>query len=111
MDLSEAQIADLGRRLRILRGELETQLRVTGAADHARGPRVTRVDLQLREVEQRRRLQLVLEALRRLENEAYGLCQACSAGIDYEYLQTQPEARFCTSCAAHGVLPAAHTSG
>lgn len=112
MELSEAQIADLGRRLRILRGELETQLRIAERGDFARGaPHVTPVDWQRREIEQRRRLQLVRAALERLEKEAYGLCQQCGADLGYEQLAAEPEAMFCAACRVHGALPHGHPPG
>ncbi len=101
MALTREQIVDIGRRLQMLRGELETQLRVTAAGDARRAPLVTPVDLQLREVEQRKRLQLVAEALERLEKQAYGLCGQCGAEIDYEHLVETPEAAFCASCQLH----------
>ena len=102
MELTKAQIEDLARRLAMLRGELETQLRVATGGDAQRAPLVMRVDLQSREIEQRRRLRLVTEALDRLEKRAYGLCTKCSAEIDYERLSEEPEAMFCASCALHG---------
>ena len=38
------------------------------------------------------------EALERMEEGAYGVCQHCGTEIPFERLQVQPSARFCVEC-------------
>ena len=40
------------------------------------------------------------DALRRLDEETYGLCESCSTPIPYERLEAIPHARRCVSCPA-----------
>lgn len=47
---------------------------------------------------ERHQLELVVEALRRLDDGSYGVCTNCSAAIRYERLQVFPEARTCSVC-------------
>ena len=47
-----------------------------------------------------KRLKEVQEALDRLEQGTYGICQKCGKEIEKERLQAYPEARYCASCAA-----------
>jgi DnaK suppressor protein len=47
----------------------------------------------------RRALDLVVEALRRLDDGGYGRCVSCNAGIDLERLAILPEADRCLECA------------
>lgn len=43
-------------------------------------------------------LQQVQEALNRLDNGTYGVCEACDQPIDPARLEALPQARFCLSC-------------
>ena len=44
------------------------------------------------------RLTRTESALRRLENDEYGLCAGCEEEIGYARLKAQPEAPFCIDC-------------
>ena len=43
-----------------------------------------------------RELRELEAAVRRVDDGAYGICEACKAGIPEERLEAQPAARFCT---------------
>lgn len=43
-------------------------------------------------------LQLVRQALARMEDGSYGLCEHCGEPIGYSRLNARPEARFCIAC-------------
>ena len=43
-------------------------------------------------------LQLVEQAVKRLEDDEYGICLSCEEEIDEKRLQAKPEAPFCTKC-------------
>lgn len=43
-------------------------------------------------------LQEVLDALERIENGGYGICENCQKEIDIERLRANPAARTCTDC-------------
>jgi DnaK suppressor protein len=45
-----------------------------------------------------RQLQMVDEALQRIEDDEYGMCQNCSNQIPPKRLQAIPWARFCLNC-------------
>ncbi len=45
-----------------------------------------------------RQLQMIDEALQRIEDEEYGVCQNCSKEIMPKRLQAVPWARFCIDC-------------
>lgn len=45
-----------------------------------------------------RQLQMIDEALRRIEDEEYGECQNCGNSIQPKRLQAIPWARYCLSC-------------
>ncbi len=47
---------------------------------------------------QQRRLQRVRAALRRIDEEEYGLCVDCGEAIGFARLEAQPEAPFCIGC-------------
>ena len=40
------------------------------------------------------------DALRRLDDATYGVCESCAASIPYERLEAIPHARRCVSCPA-----------
>jgi RNA polymerase-binding protein DksA len=40
------------------------------------------------------------EALRRIENNTYGICQECNKNISPERLEAVPHARLCIECKA-----------
>jgi DnaK suppressor protein len=45
-----------------------------------------------------RQLQMVDEALQRIEDDEYGVCQNCSKDIQTKRLQAIPWARYCLNC-------------
>ena len=45
-----------------------------------------------------RQLQMVDEALRRIENDEYGVCQNCNKEIQMKRLAAIPWARYCLDC-------------
>lgn len=47
----------------------------------------------------RRRLALLIEQMKRVENEDYGLCAECGAEIPFERLMAAPETELCVKCA------------
>jgi len=44
------------------------------------------------------RLQDIMDALKRMENGTYGICDNCKKEIDVERLKANPAARTCISC-------------
>lgn len=44
------------------------------------------------------RLEEILEAKERLENETYGFCEQCYISIPWRELCSQPEKRVCSTC-------------
>lgn len=48
--------------------------------------------------ENRRTLQLVMEALDRIKNGGYGLCAACREEVQHKRLEAVPWARYCIEC-------------
>ena len=45
-----------------------------------------------------KRLQEIIEALERMENGTYGLCDNCKKEIDIERLRANPAAKTCITC-------------
>lgn len=45
-----------------------------------------------------KKLQEVLDALERMENGTYGICENCQKEIDIERLRANPSARTCIKC-------------
>lgn len=75
------------------------------AVDVAVG-RLSRLDsMQMEEVRKdatrRRNLRIhkLQEALRRMDDGSYGLCEGCGKWIDYARLEQRPEATLCGTCA------------
>lgn len=67
--------------------------------------RVSRIDaiaqqrmVQASRATQKRRLQHVRAALRRVDEDDYGVCATCGEEIGFPRLQAQPEAPFCIAC-------------
>lgn len=109
--LSESQLAEL-------RDELDAELtrlrRTLVSTEEAAKPvlldqsalgRLSRVDaLQNQHLEKdmldrhRARESEVLEALRRLDDGTYGICETCGQPIPYGRLLVMPEARSCATC-------------
>ena len=52
-------------------------------------------------------LSQVVAALRRIEDDSYGLCQDCGEPIDERRLRALPATPFCTACQAIHERPAA----
>jgi DnaK suppressor protein len=49
----------------------------------------------------RQELEAIEEALLRLENGSYGLCEVCGQPIEPRRLEIMPEAPLCRNCASH----------
>jgi len=108
--LTEAQRVSLRRALEVLEGQLANahEASADGAApvdlDEPIG-RISRMDAiaQQRMVEasrasMQRRLQQVRAALRRFEEDEYGVCVTCGEGVGLRRLEARPEAAFCIAC-------------
>jgi len=50
------------------------------------------------EISLEKQLQDVLDALKRIENGTYGICENCKKEIGIERLQANPSARICINC-------------
>jgi RNA polymerase-binding transcription factor DksA len=46
----------------------------------------------------RRELDAIEQALRRIDEGRYGICQACGGPMGMQRIRAIPEARFCVSC-------------
>ncbi len=103
------QLIELEIKVRELVAELEqaithADLRPPGQLDGTEG-RLSRQDSLMRhqmemEAQRRRqlRLQLLKEALHRMDAGTYGICKACGKEIEYSRLELQPEALVCSDC-------------
>ncbi len=100
-------------RLLSLKAELQAALAGTQEQagtvdlDQAAVGRLSRVDAlqaQAMAQEQERRTQIRLEqvvnAVARLDNDAYGICVRCGDDISEGRLEARPEAPFCLACAS-----------
>ena len=111
MDLTLAQRDELRSDLEGLVGELEAALE--GSAEAARPVeldqpavgRVSRIDaiqqqkmLEANRHSQRARLQLVRQALRRMDDDEYGECRDCGESVGHARLKARPESLFCLRC-------------
>jgi DnaK suppressor protein len=110
--LSEAQLeelrAELERQLRKLQRSMRTTTRAMKPVelDQTSVGRLSRIDslqtqgltagLQARE---QAKLGQILEALKRMEREAYGTCVVCGEPVAFERLMVFPEAPNCAACA------------
>jgi len=57
-------------------------------------------------VHQQKYLEDINDALKKIENGTYGICETCSKEIEYERLKAIPYAKECISCAkAHQINP------
>jgi len=77
-----------------LRRDLEFELEALAPGDG----RVGENTLQGLAPRARRRARQILEILRRMSSEAYGICVACRAPIAYERLSVLPETMLCAPC-------------
>jgi len=50
------------------------------------------------------RLQEINETLKKMEGDAYGICENCSLAIDARRLKVIPVTKFCVECAKKAVL-------
>jgi DnaK suppressor protein len=73
--------------------------------DQTKMGRVSRIDaIQQQEMARsseasaRRRLALVRQALKALEEDEYGYCRLCEEPIAFRRLQARPESPFCVEC-------------
>ncbi|MFL5263317.1 MAG: TraR/DksA family transcriptional regulator [Anaeromyxobacteraceae bacterium] len=55
----------------------------------------------------RRELDLIEDALRRIEAGSYGNCEECGGPMGLQRLRAIPEARFCLTCSGHRAADAA----
>ena len=112
-DLTEAQKRELNQALFCLRSELQKLLVDSNdgaqpvSLDEPIG-RLSRMDaLQQQSMVQanrrtaQTRLARVESALRRCDEDEYGLCVECEEEIGYARLKAQPEAPFCINCQGH----------
>ncbi len=90
-----------------LKGEAEAEESdpAAVAVDVAIG-RLSRLDsMQMEEIRKdgvrrrNERIHLLQEALRRMDDGSYGVCESCNEWIQYERLQERPEADLCSGCA------------
>ena len=65
--------------------------------DHASSDRDRELALMLADRE-REKLTLVDDALKRIENGTYGICESCEEVIDKERLMAMPFTKLCLSC-------------
>ena len=113
--LAPAQLAQIRDELLRALARLERSLRIAGAAERAVDleqdtvGRLSRIDaLQnqglVRQLEERERTQLtqIADALRRIDEGVYGLCNACGVAVPFERLLVYPETRACAACATRG---------
>jgi RNA polymerase-binding transcription factor DksA len=49
----------------------------------------------------RRELDAIEQALRRIDEGRYGICQACGGPMGMQRIRAIPEALFCVSCSGH----------
>jgi len=49
----------------------------------------------------RQELEAIEEALQRIENGTYGICEACGHAIEPRRLEVMPETPFCRNCMSH----------
>jgi DnaK suppressor protein len=108
--LTAEQLVELQLALQVLERELGDVHRASaeGAApvdlDEPIG-RLSRMDamqqqsmVQANRAAMQRRLQQVRAALRRFDEDEYGVCAACGEEIGYGRLEAQPETPFCIGC-------------
>lgn len=110
MELSDAELLRLGKKLLQLKAEIEQLL--TDSIDSSRPVdldlsigRLSRVDaLQQQAMAKanreghQRRLVLIDAALRALKSGRYGLCRSCEEAISLRRLEARPETPFCIEC-------------
>ena len=77
-----------------LRRELETELEERAPGERRFGEETLR-DLA---PSARRRADQILDVLRRMDSEAFGVCVGCRSPIAYERLSVIPETRLCAHC-------------
>lgn len=111
-ELTDEQLEELTQALVTLREDLQNTLRTTSERastvdlDQAAVGRISRVDAlqqqamaQAQKHRQEQRLKTVINALKRVENGAYGECPRCGELIGYRRLRARPETPFCLECA------------
>jgi DnaK suppressor protein len=109
--LTPAQLAELQEELERQLQNLERSIRVSGEAaatvtlDQTAVGRLSRMDsLQnqsmTKNLQEREQVKLaqILEAFKRLEEGAYGICVECGGEIPFERLYVMPEAGECGGC-------------
>jgi RNA polymerase-binding transcription factor DksA len=104
-DLTSAQLRDLEAELRFDLARLER----SSAPEQATASDPFSIDTTIETnangglavaLEQRARTRLarVIDALDRLANGAYGICESCQRAIPYGRLMIMPETSYCKSC-------------
>lgn len=109
-ELSREQLAELRGELERTLARIERSLKLNGGGrttelDQSAVGRLSRIEAlqnqgltkNLHERE-RRQLELVIEALARIDAGTYGLCDDCGSGIRFERLLVFPETRTCSGC-------------
>lgn len=110
-ELTDDQLETLHRALRELRDRLSETLEGQDDAakpvelDQTKMGRVSRIDaIQQQEMARsaqaaaRRRLALVRQALKAIDEGEYGDCRLCEEPIAFRRLQARPESPFCVEC-------------
>lgn len=108
--LTDSQRGSLRRALEALDRELQTahESSADGAApvdlDEPIG-RISRIDaiaqqrmVQANRASAQQRQQQVRAALRRFDEDEYGVCVTCGEEVGFRRLEAQPEALFCIAC-------------
>ena len=97
--VDENEIEALLRQLRVLKRELDDEVTKLGGGQMA-VPLDSAFDIsstaQFDDYQQR--IQMVEAALRKIENESYGVCEVCQGAISLSDLKRQPDCLLCSQC-------------
>lgn len=110
-ELSTKQITELNAALEIISSELRLQIELATPAtstvvlDQSKVGRLSRMDaMQQQQMadstlhQAKRRLKLVIKALKKIPENEYGLCELCDEAITFQRLQASPEVQLCLKC-------------
>lgn len=81
--------------------DLDSEIPVAGSSVYAPGSLEGSLGLAL-ESRTHARYQMIVDALARLEADAYGICVGCTKPIPYGRLLVMPEATHCVACGLQG---------
>ena len=100
LDLRERVRGEVNHVVTALQEEVNIDLNVSAAPVHLAdvAPSAVDADVQVLQTE-RGRLEQINEALDRLENGQFGICQQCGTAISEERLKALPYTPLCVSCA------------